>query len=93
MERRRHKKYTTARQLIAAGYIKTFREIFETLPKTVMARDLGMNNTRFNKLLADVDKFILKDIFLMAFFLGLDEQTMLHLILQQYLLDKKDRLP
>ena len=93
MEKRPHKGYTTVNQLVSAGYITAFREIFDRLPKSVVARDLGMNNTRFTKLINAVDEFVIKDLFLFACKLGLDERTILDLVLKQHLLDKKERLP
>lgn len=85
------RRYTTVKNLISGGYIKTFSEIFETLPKSVMARDLGMNNIRFTKLMNNVDDFFLRDIFRMAVLLEISEATMYELIWQQYTIDKKSK--
>ncbi len=60
------KRYTTAKNLILGGYIKSFREIFNVVPKSVVYKDLDMNNVHFNDLFDHVDKFILKDIFRIA---------------------------
>ena len=49
-------------------------------------------NTRFSRLMKDVDNFVLKDLFLFASKLELSEQKMLELVLKQYLLDKEVRL-
>ncbi|HWK02261.1 MAG TPA: hypothetical protein VNS58_01435 [Puia sp.] len=83
------RRYTTVRNLIGAGYIKAFREIFDTLPKSVVARDLGMNNKRFSRLMDNVDEFSLKEIFLIAFFLDINESVMLDIVLQQRAQDRK----
>jgi len=91
MEKRRHKGYTRVNKLVTAGFITAFGEIFDELPKSVVAHDLGMNNTRFSRLMKDVDNFVLKDLFLFASKLGLSEQKMLELVLKQYLLDKEVR--
>lgn len=85
----RDRRYKNVKNLITAGYVIAFREIFDIIPKSVVARDLGMNNTRFSTLIANVDKFLLKDLFLIASFIDIDEQTLVNLILQQYQLDKK----
>jgi len=77
--------------LISGGYIKTFREIFDTLPKSVMAHDLGMNNTRFTKLMNDVEGFTLDDLFRMAAFFEISQRAMYELIEQQYIIDKKNK--
>jgi hypothetical protein len=85
------KRYTTAKNLITAGYIKSFREIFDTIPKSVVARDLGVNSMRFNKLIKHVDRFSLKDLFLIASFFEVEERVMIDLIYQQYLIDKESK--
>jgi hypothetical protein len=85
------RRYTIVKNLITAGYIKTFREVFETLPKSIMARDLGMNNTRFTNLMNNVDGFFLRDIIRMAVLLEISETTMYELIWQQYTIDKKSK--
>jgi len=85
------RRYITVKNLIAAGYIKSFREIFDTLPKSVVARDLGMNNMRFSRLMDNVDQFLLKDLFRFAAYLEIDELVLINLIYQQYSIDKKRR--
>src|SRR5207245_336902 len=37
--------------------------IHHTLPKSVVARDLGMNNTRFTRLMQNVEQFKLEELF------------------------------
>ena len=84
-------RYTTVKNLIAGGYIKSFREMFPTIPKSVVARDLGMNNGRFTRLMNDVKKFTLEELYRLAGFLEIEETTMLTLVHEQYLSDKKKR--
>ena len=83
------RRYAVVKNLISTGYIKAFRDIFDIIPKSVVARDLGMNNIRFTALMTNVDKFLLKDIFLIAALIEVEEDVLVGLILQQYLLDKK----
>lgn len=78
------KRYTTVKNLISSGYINSFDEIFDTLPKTVVCKDLGMNGIRFNALMENVDNFILKDIFRIAALIDIDEKILLDLIYAQY---------
>lgn len=87
----KHRKYTTAKNLIAAGYIKSFREIFDTLPKSVLARDLGMNNIRFSRLMNNVDHFSLEELFRIADHLEVDDRIIFDLVYQQYVEDKKSK--
>lgn len=88
----RDARYTTVKNLIVAGYIKSFREMFPTIPKSVVARDLGMNNGRFTRLMNDVKKFSFEEIYRLSGFLQIEETTMLMLVHEQYLNDKKKKI-
>lgn len=83
------KRYTTVKNLISGGYIKSFREIFDTIPKSVVYKDLGINSVRFNDLLDNVDHFVLKDIFRIGTLIGIDEKVILDLLFEQYRNDKE----
>lgn len=85
------KRYNTIKNLISGGYIKSFEEIFDTLPKSVLYKDLGMNSTRFTKLVKHVDLFILKDIFRIAALIGVEEKTMLDVIYNSHSKKKRPR--
>ena len=82
-------RYTTVKNLIESGYIKSFGAIFPIIPKSVVAHDLGMNNARFTKLILEVDRFTLKDIFRMARFFDTDEKVFIDLVFRQHEIDKK----
>ena len=49
--------------------VKAFQDIFDTLPKSVVARDLGMSNTRFTKLKGNVDLYSLRELSRLAGYL------------------------
>jgi len=85
------KRYTTIKNLISGGYIKSFEEIFDTLPKSVLYKDLGMNSARFAKLLRHPDLFILKDVFRIATLIGVDEKAILDLVFLSHMSRKKPR--
>ena len=86
------RRYAIAKNLITTGYIKTFRDLFEIIPKTTMARDLGMNNMRFSRLLNHVEDFVLTDIFRMAYLLEITEPEMVNIIYSQYKADNPRKL-
>ena len=65
--------------------------MFDTLPKSVVARDLGMNNARFTRLMDNVDQFSLKELFIIASFLEVEETVILNLVLQQHAANKKSK--
>ena len=85
------KRYTVIKNLVTGGYIKSFEEIFETLPKSVLYKDLGMNSARFSKLLKQPELFILKDLFRIASLIGTDEKIILDLVYGSYASKRKSR--
>ena len=78
------RRYITVKNLIESGYIKSFMEIFDTLPKSVVARDLGMNNRRFTRLMNNVGQFSIIDLLIFASLLEVDKIVFLKLVLQQH---------
>lgn len=85
------RRYSTVKNLISGNYIKTFREIFDTVPKSVVAKDLGFNSERINRLMNEVDRFIVKDLFKLASLIEVDEIEIMKLICNQYTTDKKGK--
>ncbi len=83
------RRYNTVGKLIRSGEIKTFDEILDTIPKTRLAIDLGINPERFNRLIASTDLFVVKDLFKLADLLEVDTLAILVLINNQHLADKK----
>jgi hypothetical protein len=85
------KRYTTVKNLILGGYIKTLIEIFDTLPKSVLAKDLGISLDRFTKMINEVERFSVKNLFRIAALLEVDEKAILELIYNQHQQDKKTK--
>ena len=83
------KRYTVAKNLIESGHITLFRQIFDILPKSVVYRDLGMNNTRFTNLMENVEHFLVNDLFRIADLIGADKMKILEITLRQYEIDNK----
>lgn len=65
--------------------------MFDTIPKSVVAKDLGMNNVRFSGLLNNIHKFVIKDLFRLAEMLEVDEKAVLELLYNQYISEKKTK--
>lgn len=87
------KRYTTVKNLISGGHVKSFREIFDTLPKSVVYRDLGMNNARFTRLMFHVEEFTLQELFRIADLIGTPKNNILDLVYAQYLEDASGGKP
>lgn len=84
-------RYKAVKNLIAGGYLKTFREIFDSIPKSVIYKDLGMNNSHFTELMYNVHLFIVYDIFRIADLIGADPKSILDLVYNQHVADEKAR--
>ena len=85
------KRYATVKKLISGGYIKTFNEVLDTIPKTALALDMKIGPARFNKLIDNPESFTLKDIFKIASLIEVDDKIIIDLIYNQYLADKKSK--
>jgi hypothetical protein len=85
------KRYNTVKNLIQGGYIKTFREIIDTLPKTVIAQDLKMHHNTFSKLIDNPELFTFKDSYRIAALIDVEPLSIINLVYQQCEADKKGR--
>jgi hypothetical protein len=83
------RRYSTLKKLLASDQLNSFQEIFDIIPKSVVARDLGMNNMRFSKLMNDLGRFTLEDLHRMADFIEVDGTTMVMLADKQFMANKK----
>lgn len=82
------RRYMQCQNLILGGFVQSFRDIFEIIPKTRVSRDMRINNLRFTRLINNVDQFVLKDIIRMAALFEIDEELMMKMIHHQYKADK-----
>ncbi|WP_207511099.1 hypothetical protein [Longitalea luteola] len=80
------KRYNTVKKLISAGFITNFSEILETVPKTVVAQDLGMHHQTFAKLIKSPEKFTFHDAFRIASLIEVEENIIMKLIYEQYVI-------
>lgn len=83
------KRYTTAKNLISTGYVKYFRDIFEIIPKSTVARDLGINNLRFSRLIRHVEQFCINDGIRMARLFEIEYDKMVDMMMAQYKEDQR----
>ncbi|WP_431213580.1 hypothetical protein ACQ86N_01270 [Puia sp. P3] len=75
--------------LHADGQIKMLDDIFDYVPKTVVATDLGKKVSDFNILLARPDNFELREIYRIGSLCGLSDRDAYLLVEAQYLRLKK----
>jgi hypothetical protein len=85
------KRYFTVRILIEGGHVTGFSQIFEHIPISVVAIDFGSNYVRFKRLVENPSRLKLKDIFILAHLFEIQEMTMITLIANQLLKDKRKK--
>ncbi|HEX6428768.1 MAG TPA: hypothetical protein VF008_13830 [Niastella sp.] len=79
-------RYKVINIMIKAGAIKSFKEIFVHLPKTVVAKDLHMNNNRMTRLIEYPGGFTFEDIATIAKMTGIDFMTLAGMIAKEKLI-------
>ena len=72
-------RYNTVYKLITSGQLNSLAEMLVIVPKTVLARDLGMHHITLNKLLEHPAQFKLEDIYEIAALVGVENKVMLQL--------------
>lgn len=78
--------------MIEGRHITEFKEIFTHVPKTIMAHDLGTNNNRMTRLIANVDQFTLAELYKISDLLDVDYKTIFALAHTQHFgSDKRGR--
>jgi hypothetical protein len=85
------KRYITVGKLIQHNEIKLFREILDTIPKTPLARDLGIKPERMNRILDEMDLFTLREIFDLAELFDVSRTAIVTLVFNQYDADNKNK--
>lgn len=84
---RRDPRYKKIANQFATGKISSFRDIFDTLPKTVVKVDMGMHHLTFSKRLNHPETFTLKEMVQLASLIGVSEMVLIDLIYKQYVAD------
>lgn len=69
-------RYTTIKVLIQAGDITTFKEIFNWIAYTAVAKDLGKNNGTMKKLIDNPERFTLAELWKLADLIGCDKKKL-----------------
>jgi hypothetical protein len=73
-------RYKAVKILIDEGHLKAWKDIFDTIPPSVVAADLGFNNLRMKKLVADPSDLRVKDLVKLAKLFDCDEGELFALV-------------
>lgn len=76
------KRYELVRTLFEVGYIKQFLDIFIIVPKSVLARDLGFNYTRFTKCMLHPTRFTVREVMWISHLTGIPALQLLKWIVE-----------
>lgn len=87
----RHKSYRIAKRLIDSGDCKELRDVFEPLPVTVVAKDLGVSVDRLAGLIENVEDFRFRELYKLAELIGVEGKVLIDLADAQHEKDKKKR--
>ena len=89
----RDHRYDLVVSMYEKGRVRSFNDIFKYIPKSIVAKDLGMKVDRFNKLMNRVKKFTFEDMELIADFCEMEFDIMLELWKKEYQLQKETISP
>lgn len=78
------KRHKTVKILIEGGHVTEFRQIFEHIPKTTVADDLGIHFNRIPKMITTVNDMKINDVFLFSSYFEIDAKIMFDLIYNQH---------
>ena len=77
------KRYKTVKILIETGNVTTFAAIFEHIPKTTVADELGIHFNRMSRMIENVNDIKVNDIFLFSGYFEIDAKVMFELVYNQ----------
>ncbi|WP_207511092.1 hypothetical protein [Longitalea luteola] len=85
------KRYETIRKLIITSQLTGFMQMFDIVPKTKMAQDLGMHHQTFKKLLKDPERFTYKQTFAVASLVDVEAKYIVDIIYAQCIENKNKK--
>jgi hypothetical protein len=85
------RRYNTVKLLIEAGHITEFSNIFDHIPRSVVANDLGTNYNRLARLITHTEHFTLEELVTLSNFFDVDSKTMVDLAFNQLIRKKVKR--
>lgn len=82
-------RYTVVKDLYAAKRIESFHQIFDYIPKTVVAEDIGTSAKRMTRLIEAPHTFTAEEIYLMSELFSIPLDKLYMLVMQHYIHHKK----
>lgn len=69
-------RFQTIHDLLAAGYITRFTDIFDLIPHSVIAKEFGTNNARMKKMTTDPMRWEIGELYKLADLLNWDRRKL-----------------
>jgi plasmid maintenance system antidote protein VapI len=79
----RDQRYKTVKVMIETGNVTEFQHMFNHIPKSVVAHDLGTNNNRMTRLISRVEQFTLDELHRISKLVDIDFKIFLNLAATQ----------
>lgn len=86
-------RYLIIKPMLLDGNIQTFLDIFQFIPPSIVASDLGKRGPRFTELMNGLEDFTLKELLTLARLFRLTRAEMFQLIDNQLSKRKNDKNP
>lgn len=86
-------RYSSTKVLIETGHIKSFREIFDFIPKTIVYKDLQVNFNRFSRAVHNPEHLSIQELRVLAELFGIDAKRLIDMAYEQVLEAQKRRRP
>lgn len=77
------KRFKTVKILIEIGNVTSFKDIFEHIPKTTVADELGIHFNRMSRMIDNVNDIKVNDVFLLSGYFEVDAKVIFELIYNQ----------
>lgn len=74
-------RYNYVRSVWKAGDLTTFNDIFQIIPRSIVAKDLGLNYERFVKKIFRPERFTFEDVSRIARLLEIEPKILANLVL------------
>jgi hypothetical protein len=80
MNKDREKKYLVVREMIKAGEVKTFGQIFYYIPKSVLSKDAGISYDKFERIKKNPRLMSVSDLLIIARLLHFKPTTLFEMV-------------
>ncbi len=71
---------TAVKNLLESGEFESIKDVFIYIPRSVVAENIRVNNTRFKRMIDNVARFRFEELQRIAKFLGVDAQIIIDLV-------------